>query len=186
MKARGVTLLEVLVVIGIASVIAGITYPIMVSAKHAAYERRSVADMKQIAIAALIYREDWKQTEFGTMEEMGLPESYKTLFSSSKLYYGPFIPTPPIYPSTYPLYYWMPLPAFVSGIQSPWAAAALKYSDHTLLVCDPWIEGFVNGHSRAMHFDEPNRIYGVDLSGQLMRKKAYGLFFEYDRWEPNK
>ncbi len=184
MKFRAFTIVELLACIVIISVVAAISFPVVASAKRSALERQSCSDLRQIAISALLYREDWKKTEYGDMADMGLPEDYSTLFGvdTSKRPYKP-TPQPPIVWPNFPLYYWMPLPSKIDG-RPPltWAKASLKYEEKVLLVSDPAFEGLSDGRPVVWDFSLPNRINGVNLGGELIKKKAYGEWDDFTRW----
>lgn len=57
-KGRGFTLVEVLVVVGILAVLAGLLLPSVASARRAARKARCVANLRQLSQASLAYAED--------------------------------------------------------------------------------------------------------------------------------
>jgi type II secretory pathway pseudopilin PulG len=179
---RAFTLLETLASLAVILLIAGISFPVMSAAKRAGQRRQSVSDMKQIAASALLYREDWRSVDYGSMAAMGLPQFYPTLFGADPKGNTGY-PVPPIRTAEYPIYYWMPVPEGVDGRPLSWARASERFGDRTVLVCDPWIAGFEAGLPIALKPHYPNRIDGVDLGGQLVKKKAYGEWIDFNRWE---
>lgn len=180
--ARGMTLLEILVCLAIIGIVAALTAPMVMSAKRAALERQSVSDMRQIAMATLIYRQDWKETEYGSMEAMGIPEDYFRFFGPPRKL-AASTPKPPIRLNDSDPYYWMPLPERIDERETTWAEATAKYGERTVLVCDPWFMGSMNGVALAWAPTRPNRLNGIDLGGSLIRKRPYGDFYDFSRWE---
>jgi type II secretory pathway pseudopilin PulG len=179
---RGLTLIECLVCFAIFIVVAGISYPVLASAKRAALGRASVSDMRQIAVAAQIYREDWKRTEYGGMEEMGLPFFYAQMFGHPRATSG--WPVPPIKTPSLSVYYWMANPEAEDGRVPSWKEFVLQHQDRTVLLCDPAFEGMHGSQEMAWQPSFQNRIRGVSLDGSLITKKPYGNFFDLSRWIP--
>lgn len=60
-QARGFTLIEVLTVIGIIAVLAGIVFPVFVAAREAARKTGCMSNMQQIGKAWLIYEQDYDE-----------------------------------------------------------------------------------------------------------------------------
>lgn len=168
----------------IIAIVAAITFPAFSSAKKAAFGRQSVSDMRQIALAVHVYREDWKRADVGDMTSMGLPPDYPRLFHGSMEGLKPGL-RPPIYDSTFPFYYYMPVSKELDGRFMTWEQATEKYGDRTVLVCDPWIEGrHPSGWWRASITSLPNRLSGIDLGSQLVKKRPYGNYAEFAPWVP--
>jgi prepilin-type N-terminal cleavage/methylation domain-containing protein len=57
-KQRGFTLVELLVSISVIAVIAGITYPLITSAKGRGYEASNISNLRQLGAAWLLYSSD--------------------------------------------------------------------------------------------------------------------------------
>ena len=171
------TLVEMLTVIAIIGVVAAISFPVFSGAKKSAYERQTVSDLKQISLAAMIYRENWKKTDYGDMVSMGLPEDYTAMLGTRTI-------RPPLSDADYPYYYYRPLPKEIERLPETWEQGSMRYGDQTMLVCDQWLEGrdAQSGWLRATVPSLPNQVWGVNLGGQLMRKRPYGNLFDFSRW----
>ena len=62
MKRKAFTLIELLVVIAIIAILAAILFPVFSQAKDAAKKTKSISNMKQIALASLMYANDYDDT----------------------------------------------------------------------------------------------------------------------------
>ena len=62
MKKKAFTLIELLVVIAIIAILAAILFPVFSQAKDAAKKTKSISNMKQIALSALMYASDYDDT----------------------------------------------------------------------------------------------------------------------------
>ena len=62
MKRKAFTLIELLVVIAIIAILAAILFPVFSQAKDAAKKTKSISNMKQIALASLMYASDYDDT----------------------------------------------------------------------------------------------------------------------------
>ena len=135
-----------------------------------------------IAMAANVYREDWKSTDYGDMVAMGLPADYPNLFNPKGLSIITEFPKPPIHPPEFDGYYYMPLPKERDGRSPTWTQAVLRSKDETILVSDPWFEGISGKQAIVWNTSLPNRINGISLGGGLLKKKAYGFWFDFNQW----
>jgi len=71
---RAFTLIEVLVVVGILAVLAGLLFPVFKHAKRSAQIAAAVENLRQHQIAASLYRSlEGRDGEYGSASEMGLP-----------------------------------------------------------------------------------------------------------------
>ncbi len=86
-KATGITLVEVLVVLAIIAIVAGLTYPSVRRASEGAKVSASMLRGKQIHMALMLYREDsgGETGTYGEPSTMNLPTNSYTLFWN-KLY----------------------------------------------------------------------------------------------------
>ena len=62
MKRRGFTLIELLVVIAIIAILAAILFPVFARARERARQTSCLSNVKQIALAGLMYAQDWNET----------------------------------------------------------------------------------------------------------------------------
>lgn len=146
-------------------------------------ERRSVSDMKQITTGMLIYRENWKTTDYGDMAAMGLPFDYRDAFGKPGKDKTGTWPVPPMHPDDFPLYYSLVVPKEEDARQPNWEQAVARYGDSTLLVCDPWLKQQPTlGRWASYDATLPNVMNGISLGGNLLKKKPYGAFIDFTRW----
>lgn len=74
-RNRGVTLVEILVVIGVILILMAITVPIMSSAKRSAKVTATMVRLRNQWVALSLYRSDYEgDGRYGTSPEMGLPK----------------------------------------------------------------------------------------------------------------
>jgi len=62
MRKKGFTLIELLVVIAIIAILAAILFPVFARAREKARQTSCLSNVKQIALAALMYAGDWDET----------------------------------------------------------------------------------------------------------------------------
>ena len=60
-KTRGFTLIELLVVIAIIAILAAILFPVFAKAREKAKQTACLSNMKQLALASLMYASDWDE-----------------------------------------------------------------------------------------------------------------------------
>ncbi|UCH34100.1 MAG: prepilin-type N-terminal cleavage/methylation domain-containing protein, partial [Armatimonadota bacterium] len=60
-KNRGFTLIELLVVIAIIAILAAILFPVFARAREAARKATCLSNLKQIALAAIMYAQDYDE-----------------------------------------------------------------------------------------------------------------------------
>jgi len=83
MKHRGFTLIELLVVIAIIAILAAILFPVFAQAKLAAKKTTSLSNVKQQALASLMYANDyddnapWQDTDNNNDAGNGLPLGWR-------------------------------------------------------------------------------------------------------------
>jgi prepilin-type N-terminal cleavage/methylation domain-containing protein/prepilin-type processing-associated H-X9-DG protein len=61
-KRRGFTLIELLVVVAIIAILAGILFPVFARAREKARQTKCLSNLRQIAVAELMYAEDHDET----------------------------------------------------------------------------------------------------------------------------
>ena len=60
-STRGFTLIELLVVIAIIAILAAILFPVFAQAREKARQTTCLSNMKQLALAMLMYAQDWDE-----------------------------------------------------------------------------------------------------------------------------
>ena len=65
-RSHGFTLIELLVVIAIIAILAAILFPVFARAREAARKATCLSNLKQIALAALMYAQDYDETWVGS------------------------------------------------------------------------------------------------------------------------
>ncbi len=85
-KATGITLVEVLVVLAIVAIVAGLTYPSVRRASEGAKVSASMLRGKQIHMALMLYREDsgGETGTYGEPSTMNLPSNSYLLFWNNR------------------------------------------------------------------------------------------------------
>jgi len=82
MRRRGFTLIELLVVIAIIAILAAILFPVFSRARDQARKTACLSNMKQLAMALMMYTEDWDETyppvRFGAGRPCWNPAPYYT------------------------------------------------------------------------------------------------------------
>ena len=80
-RSRAMTVAELIIVIAIIVVLAGLAYPVFARAKKSAQEAHCISNMKQYSIAIMLYREEaGSGVAYGKPAEMGLPTGTSTSF----------------------------------------------------------------------------------------------------------
>lgn len=59
MRSGGFTLIEMLVVIGIITILAALLFPVFASARESARQITCISNIRQLALAAMMYAQDW-------------------------------------------------------------------------------------------------------------------------------
>jgi prepilin-type N-terminal cleavage/methylation domain-containing protein len=62
MRKRGFTLIELLVVIAIIAILAAILFPVFAQARDKARQATCLSNMKQLALAVMMYTQDYEDT----------------------------------------------------------------------------------------------------------------------------
>jgi len=74
-RGRGFSLIELLVVITIISILAGILFPVFAQARNAAYQTVTMSNIRQIGIASEMYEGDWEDVVPSATD--GFPGAYR-------------------------------------------------------------------------------------------------------------
>ncbi|RYG37984.1 prepilin-type N-terminal cleavage/methylation domain-containing protein [bacterium] len=80
---KGFSLLELLVCTAIIAALGALSAPVFVEVRQKGKQTASLANLKELHVALMIYRADYPGTEQGTAEQMGLPgwSNPKALFA---------------------------------------------------------------------------------------------------------
>src|SRR5438132_8854103 len=81
-KARGFTLIELLVVIAVIAIIAAILFPVFAQARERARRTVCFSNLRQIAMAAHLYLQDYDDTFIWNPAPGGKPASYWSTMTS--------------------------------------------------------------------------------------------------------
>ncbi len=81
MQRRGITLAELLVVIGIIILLAALLFPVLLSARSEARKNACINNLKQLWTAIELYRQDWNGIDpiegvAISIHKLGLPDGY--------------------------------------------------------------------------------------------------------------
>lgn len=87
MKRRGFTLIELLVVIAIIAILAAILFPVFAQARAAARKASCLSNVKQLALAALMYVQDNDEKFFGWNWGNRYSEDSNSFWSAASLPY---------------------------------------------------------------------------------------------------
>ncbi len=175
----GVTLIEVMVVVSIIVLLASLTFPVLVGAKHRVKKERSVQQMKQLHLALILYCEE--EEHEGPLG-LGLPpdsvsfrkarslprELFRTGGSSSKS------------PGQAALYTWMPpaLHANTDGLMPLWNAHVARTDRNPIFLVDETFTPNVGQFSTKFGV-------GIFFDGHLENRRTRGSLSRYSLWEDN-
>jgi prepilin-type N-terminal cleavage/methylation domain-containing protein/prepilin-type processing-associated H-X9-DG protein len=87
MKRRGFTLIELLVVIAIIAILAAILFPVFAQARATARKTSCLSNVKQLALAALMYVQDYDEKFFGWNWGNRYTEDSNSFWSAASLPY---------------------------------------------------------------------------------------------------
>ncbi len=70
----GYTIIEILIVVGIIGIVAGLSYPMFAESKRQSAKSECVASLHQIGIALTLYRDLYDGSDSGIPSAMGMPQ----------------------------------------------------------------------------------------------------------------
>ena len=83
---RGITLVEVLIAIAIAAIIAAVTYPVFVEVRSSSKRTKSISNLRQLHSFLSMYRQDYgDEALYGDSYAMGLPPDLGHLVKTYKI-----------------------------------------------------------------------------------------------------
>lgn len=170
---RAFTLIEVLACIAIVLVVAAITFPLVVRAKDAAYQTKSIGNMRQIQMAIELYSQENNGAPYGTMEEMGLPPWPNARYLGSAVK-GLF---PPKRTSLkWDSYGYNPIPGDQDRRSPTWAEYTQKSGSSAVLLWDPFFNPPPTGNYEFTWQDPyaTKFVLGMTVSGSLVKRTRAG------------
>ncbi len=181
---KGISLVEVLIVISIISVLVAILFPVYASAKRSAKVIRSKSNMHQIWAAVSLYREEYDniQGPGDYLAGLGLPPGAHVLVRMNRL------PKEVLHTGGVDfgvlggdVYSWMPPVEDLANIFSLWRNHYANVGEHAIMQLDETQNP--EARSKFATFDE-RRYLGMHLDGQLSDVRARGHApSSYQFWE---
>jgi type II secretory pathway pseudopilin PulG len=181
-RQAGISLIETLAVITILVTLYTILQPVLFSAMRQTIISRSLANMRTIHSAHMLYANDYldAQSTYGVtvpLDPVGFSRTYK--LSKEVLRTGGI----PRDGMSYAVYTWMylghrnPLMRGNHQGEGPWERHVIATSGVPILIVDP-----TQDPNQTMLFT-PKRAYGIYYSGQLSRRISRGVLTSYQVWE---
>ena len=170
---RAFTLIEVLVCIAIVLVIAAVLFPVVVKAKDAAYQTKSIGNMRQVQMAIELYAQENNGAASGTMEEMGLPPwpNEKYLGSAVKDLYPPKRTS-----VNWDSYGYNPIPSDEDRRSPDWAEYSRRAGSRAVLLWDPFFNPPPRG-KYEFYWQDPyatKYVLGITVSGSIVKRTKAG------------
>jgi len=165
---RGFTVVEMLVVVAILAILAGLTFPVMREAMRSAKVTQTSSNLRQQHLALKLYQADWGGDGiYGTYWEMGYPVAPGAWWDALRLEDGvwksPFC-CHPYYPTPINIQYWFKHPFSDSEVNQAFQENMLTFFDeHPIDHSVDLLNTFENKH-----------VVGILLSGQLKNLKKRG------------
>lgn len=172
---RAITLVEILVVVGILAILAGLLFPVFKQAKRSAQVSAAIENLRQHQLAASLYRgAEGRDGEYGTASEMGLPPpnlAFPALGLPLSAATSPC--TPELKGTRDPFNVtWWPSEDEMFREQS------IEYRDHMILVSDMACN---DAHVLPQNPYQTRFGLGVDMTGTLLRRRRSGNS-NYAKW----
>jgi prepilin-type N-terminal cleavage/methylation domain-containing protein len=186
MKQRGLSVVELLIVITIVCVLSSVGTSAFISAKKAGKQTRSIESMRQIYTGALLYQADYTEgVTYGDPSAMGLPNAGLEVPVPTPFYGLGGINVPqsitknscsydPGYPWTTVLTYYFHVVGY------DYAPMVEQLEDRTPIVmdlsCGPEPSTYTSPFNQRT-------VFAIALGGQLMRRRSCGNPNELDFWK---
>jgi prepilin-type N-terminal cleavage/methylation domain-containing protein len=185
-RSRGLTLVEVLVVISIIAIVVALVTPVLQQVRDSARVTSAVSYMHQIGKAIALYRSDWETGgAYSSCSDVGLP-TYDYLWKTG-LGLGSRPPESPCgyksgigwdnsrsAPDVLFVCIWDDIfPRIRSDLQ--------EYRENTMIAFDPWC------NPSGTEWDNPyaeKRAIGLLLSGRVINKRKAGFADKQKWWAP--
>jgi prepilin-type N-terminal cleavage/methylation domain-containing protein len=185
-RNRGLTLVEILVVVSIIAIVVALVTPVFQQVRDRARVTSAVSAMHQIGKAVALYRSDWETGGgYTSFDDLGLP-THDYLWRTG-LGLGTLPPASPCgykagigwdnsrsAPDIVWVYVWdYALPKLTADLE--------KYQENTLIAFDPWCNP--SGTEWANPYAE-KRAIGLLLSGQVINRRRAGRADFQEWWAP--
>ncbi len=173
---RAVTILELVFVMAIVAITMAVATPAFIEAKHSALITKSVSNLHQISLAAMVYQEDWPHSaDYGTAAEMGLPDLGQIAKNRLRLPIEAWR-SPCVSSRTSPTrldYTWSP------ETSQEWIALVTQWRENTLLSSDDHCN---LGDLPPLSTWVKRRGLGVTLGGRLLNRFKDGNINTQSWW----
>ncbi len=185
------TLVELLVVVAILGIVAGIAVPVFARAKRSANVSATLQNLKSLHTAAMVYQSDHSGALVGPPEEMGLPpwEGTTHPYPNTNDYLQPWYAQmkSPFGSAKERDYATFAIPSELDGLPVTWSQCTRVRGDACILYYD----GFEPGRdvrtgwwiSSVDHVRK--RLHGITLAGHLVSREGYGDPVNQAWWIPD-
>jgi prepilin-type N-terminal cleavage/methylation domain-containing protein len=171
MKARGLTLVEILVVVSIIAVLVALIFPIVASAKRGASEARCMSNLKQLHAAIEIYRNEWGGGGYGNPASMGMPPNLLRVEKEQGLPSAIHQCREGALPGqSFGVYVYFAMYLSDPNANKDWIEQTQRYGEDAILIAD----GNHNPNPMRMSPYFPVFGIGVRLNGSAERKRGMG------------
>jgi prepilin-type N-terminal cleavage/methylation domain-containing protein len=164
---RGFTLTEMLVVMAIIAIVAAISFPAFARAQEAAQVSKTFSNMKNLALALNLYRQDYDPAPSGSLEAMGLPDGLKPLGRNYDQLRSPRAPG---------WYGYHPIPEAEDRRRPSWREFTVERGDSAVMLYDPWFNPPGIPPYKHWWLDEEamKRVFGMTVGGSAVRRYKTG------------
>jgi len=173
LKQRGISLIEILVVIAIIFVLAALTFPVLSSSMKSSKESRVKSNMRQVYLGLMLYRESNNpKVEYGEISEMGLPrfifgkKTALAVVNDENVWRSPCRCHPDANCSNEENFidYWDYM-----YLEESWNSYVKEFEGNAVLLFDP----HCTDHGNKIHdsfSQKERRLTGVRLNGQIITR----------------
>jgi prepilin-type N-terminal cleavage/methylation domain-containing protein len=187
---RGFTLVETLTAIAIIAIVAGIAYPVTMSAKRSGKVTQTVQNLRSLHAGAILYQSEQDHQSAGTPEQMRLPTFIGTTSADNN---------PPAYIASWykgmksPFgtpddndYQSFLIPAAIDGMPVTWHTCTKYVGDKCIMYLDTHEPGYDprTGYKLIYVPSAIKRLRGVALAGNLVTRNATGDPIDQKWWIP--
>jgi prepilin-type N-terminal cleavage/methylation domain-containing protein len=176
---RGFTLIEILTVLGVIALVTAIAFPVLVASKRSASEAKCASNLRQLWTASELYRADQSQTaEVGSIYEMGLPpqQTAASLVKTLNLKCTEWTSAPGAVNG----YEYMPIDP-EHPLPETWAEYTRRAGPNAV----EWADWSHNTKADLQMVAFPKYVFGISISGSLLKRKAVGDYLTTVWWSTN-